>query len=725
MAEAPAAARLAAAPAGPRGERVGCATCGATVDALRAPRVALYGGTFRYFCSSGCREGYVPPIEAPPLAPAPRSPSAPAPPLPALPAAGPLPDDPAHAAPAPELGGLLLGMCVAGCLASLALALAGGAPAIATARLVIAAVALAALVAEYALAPRDAGDAHPLALLAAPVLATGGAGVARVSGGSPLESLLTLAAVVTGCAAAAAWALRRERRALVAGRERVERALGGWARREGASGEPVPALRLRPGEEITVAVGETVLADGRVTRGDAIVAPWLGAAVTEARAPGDPIVAGARVVEGELTLLVTAAGPDRAWYRLTCDPLRRADVHAEVVRAARLFAEPLAPFIAGGCALVGYAAGLEPSELALSAIGVQSALAASGVAGSVGVLTGGAVFALAARGVSYRSVEAFDAASRVTVAMIQARGTLLAGEPDLVGVHGLGRHDADDALALAAGAALGSDHPLDAALTSAARTRGIRPELLRGVERLPGFGVTATDARGRRVAVGSRTTLLGQAVGTGVAEPLVREAEAAGRTVILVAVDGHPAAVLSFQDAIRSGARAAIRHLLDAGIEPVLVGGDSRETCEAVGRALDIDHVRAEVPLHDRAEVVRHFTETGARVAVVGRTPRDDGALAAADVSVALGAAGGGGSDFGLSLASGEVRDAALALAVSRRARAEALVAVGLVLAPSALAGLTAALGMVPPVVCPVAGILGGAAALLRVRIVGRSLPAA
>src|SRR5262249_37694258 len=131
-------------------------------------------------------------------------------------------------------------------------------------------------------------------------------------------------------------------------------------------------------------------------------------------------------------------------------------------------------------------------------------------------------------------------------------------------------------------------------------------------------------------------------------------------------------------DGLRPGARAAVQHLLDAQIEPVLMSGDARETCEAIGRTLDIDHIRPEVLPSDRSAEVRRLIEAGTSVAVLGHSGADEMALGAADVAVALGAAGSTPGDFGVTLASDDVRDAALALALASRTRLEARVGLAL-----------------------------------------------
>ena len=189
-----------------------------------------------------------------------------------------------------------------------------------------------------------------------------------------------------------------------------------------------------------------------------------------------------------------------------------------------------------------------------------------------------------------------------------------------------------------------------------------------------------------------------------------------GRTVLLVALGGHLVGVMGLQDGLRPGARAAVQHLLDVGVEPVLLSGDARETCEAIGRALDIEHIRPEVLPGDRGDEVRRLAAGGATVAVVGRSPGDDVALAAADVSAALSSAGSSTAEWGVQLASDDVRDAAFAIRLAHRAKQEARLGLLLTVVPGLGASLGVAFALLPPAVAPLSAVMGTVAALFRLR---------
>ena len=232
-----------------------------------------------------------------------------------------------------------------------------------------------------------------------------------------------------------------------------------------------------------------------------------------------------------------------------------------------------------------------------------------------------------------------------------------------------------------------------------------------------GLGVTGLTAGGERLAVGSRALLLREKVSVAIADTRVSELEAEGRSVTLVATGGKLVGLVALQDGLRPGARAAVQRLLDARIEPVLLSGEARETCETIGRALDIDHIRPEVLPQDRGGEVRALSEGGHVVAVLGHPRADDGALGAAQVSVALEAAGGTPGEWGVALASNDVRDAARALSIATESRDRTKVAIALGLAPGGVVALGIALGLAPLALAPLVAFAGLAAAVVHARM--------
>lgn len=107
--------------------------------------------------------------------------------------------------------------------------------------------------------------------------------------------------------------------------------------------------------------------------------------------------------------------------------------------------------------------------------------------------------------------------------------------------------------------------------------------------------------------------------------------------MLYMAVDGQPAAVMAVADPVRDTSAKALRELHELGIRTVMVTGDNRRTAEAVGRAVEIDEVVAEVLPDGKVELVEKYKQDGKIVAMAGDGINDAPALAAADVGFAMG----------------------------------------------------------------------------------------
>ena len=702
-----------------------CTGCGAALDALRAGHVAVLDEQLAYFCTVACRLG--PSISA-------RRPRALPQSILAVAAASephastPRPravetEEPreAESSPGADASALLLATAgVAGTL-TVALVLVGSTPVVTGARVAVALVASLALAARAFAAPRGAEGVHPVVMAGGPLAATLVALVARVQGDPFASEAVSVAGVIVAVMAALVAATDRAFSDVEAERGWIARALALPGRRVSRDDVTLVASHeLRPGEALRVEQGEIAPVDLVVTRGTARVLPWLGASSEVERREGDAIVAGARIADGSVEGLASWTGHDRAWARLFFDPTRRADLRTQIARISRITAEQGALVAAGLAGLAAFANHAHLVEVLVTALAAHASLATPVVASVGGLHAVRGALAAARRGISYKNAAAFDAASRVTVAMFLARGTLLLGEPDVVEVEPTGPHDEARVLGWAAGAEATETHPLAIALARAVRHRAVLVDAVRSPLALAGLGVKAVTSTGEALLVGSRALMLEERVSIALFEGRVAELEGLGRTVLLVAVGGRLAGLVALQDGLRPGARAAVQHLLDVEVEPVLLSGDARETCETIARALDIDHVRPEVLPADRAGEVRRLVEAGARVAVIGRPAVESAALAAADVSVALGAAGASPSEWSIALADDDVRDAALSITLAHRTRAEAQTAVILAVAPGVIGALAVAFGFLPPVFAPLAGLVGGAVAMLHARATSR-----
>ncbi|MFZ1900876.1 MAG: HAD-IC family P-type ATPase, partial [Azonexus sp.] len=113
---------------------------------------------------------------------------------------------------------------------------------------------------------------------------------------------------------------------------------------------------------------------------------------------------------------------------------------------------------------------------------------------------------------------------------------------------------------------------------------------------------------------------------------------ATGKTVVVLEENGTVLALLAIADALRPTSRMAVERLRARGIRVVMLTGDNAATAAAIAREAGIDEFRAGILPGAKAAAVAELKAGGGLVAMVGDGINDAPALAAADVSFAIGA---------------------------------------------------------------------------------------
>ena len=461
--------------------------------------------------------------------------------------------------------------------------------------------------------------------------------------------------------------------------------------------ETVPAERVATGERLAVRPGERVPLDGVVREGSGAVdeSPITGESVPAEKEPGDEVYAGsineagyleveatapasestiARVVE-----LVEAANGEETRAERFVD--RFAAVYTPIVVVGAVATAALGPVLVGGGAETWFVRGLTLLVVACPCAFVIST--------PVSVVSG--VTAAARNGVLIKGGEHLEAAGDVDAVALDKTGTLTRGELSVTDVVPLGDRDPADVLACAAAIERRSEHPVAEAIVARdAETgdaaEGARPEsdeiAVTDFEALTGEGVRA-DLEGETHYAGKPSLFadLGFDLSHAHVRPdggVVRDPEAAeggrsgdadvaaaaescehgqyldltsetiprlqaeGKTVVLVGTETELKGVVAVADTVRPEAAWVVDRLHDLGVDRVaMLTGDNERTARAIGERVGVDEVRAELLPDEKVAAVRELAaETEGGVAMVGDGINDAPALAAADVGVAMGAAG-------------------------------------------------------------------------------------
>lgn len=272
-------------------------------------------------------------------------------------------------------------------------------------------------------------------------------------------------------------------------------------------------------------------------------------------------------------------------------------------------------------------------------------------------------------------------------------------------------------LRLAGGLEHASEHPIAQAIARAAATEtGPLPDV-ESFQNVPGKGVSGV-VEGHAVLVGREALLADWALS--LPSPLAdakAQAEASGRTAVLVAWDGEVRGLLVVADQVKPTSREAVARLRALGLEPVLLTGDNAAVAHAIADEVGIERVTAEVLPQDKVAVITALQAEGRVVAMVGDGVNDAAALAQADLGLSMGT----GTDAAIeasdiTLVRGDLRSAADAIRLSRTAFRTIRVNLFWAFAYNVAAIPLAALGLLSPM------IAGAAMALSSVFVVGNSL---
>ncbi len=403
----------------------------------------------------------------------------------------------------------------------------------------------------------------------------------------------------------------------------------------------VSVSALAVGDVVAIRPGERIPVDGSVTEGRSAVDEALvsGESVAIEKQAGDLVTSGTINGTGSLRVRVTATG-EQAFLGRMVRMVEQAQaaklpIQALVDRVTIWFVPTI--LLIGLVTLVAWRWGVGSDwSIALThavAVLIVACPCAMGLATPAAIIVG---TGRAARlGLLFRRGDALQALSRVRLVAFDKTGTLTEGRPNLAGVRLAGNLDEKDLLRLAGAVERDSEHPFARALVAAAKERTISLPVAERFEAIPGQGARAI-VDGRSICVGSARYM--DTLGIAMAGfKMLQPANDRGASLVYIAIDGRPAAVLELADTVRPTAAEAIGRLRTRGITVVLLTGDRTATAHAIARDLHIEQVTAEARPEDKLTVLRKFEESGP-IAFVGDGLNDAPALAAATVGIAIGA---------------------------------------------------------------------------------------
>ncbi|WP_037864439.1 heavy metal translocating P-type ATPase [Streptomyces sp. NRRL S-340] len=431
----------------------------------------------------------------------------------------------------------------------------------------------------------------------------------------------------------------------------------------------VPVSALAVGDRFVVRPGEKVATDGTVVEGtSAVDASMLtGESVPADVGVGDAVTGATVNAGGRLVVEATRVGTDTQLARMAKLVEDAQNGKAQVQRLADRISAVFVPvvlLIAAGTLLAWLTAtgDVTASFTAAVAVLIIACPCALGLATPTALMVG--TGRGAQLGILIKGPEVLESTRRVDTVVLDKTGTVTTGRMTLQEVYAAEGTDEKRLLRLAGALEHASEHPVARAVAAGAEERVGPLPAAEHFENVPGRGVRGR-VEGHEVAVGRLFPDLPEEV-----DRARREAEASGRTAVVVGWDGVARGVVAVADAVKESSAEAVRQLRALGLRPVLLTGDNRPVAESVARAVGIDagDVIAEVLPEDKVEAVRRLQAEGRTVAMVGDGVNDAAALATADLGLAMGTGTDAAIEAGdLTLVRGDLRVAADAIRLSRR----------------------------------------------------------
>ena len=412
--------------------------------------------------------------------------------------------------------------------------------------------------------------------------------------------------------------------------------------RDGAEVE-VPVEEVRVDELVVVRPGGRIPVDGVVTDGRSSVdeSALTGESLPVEKGPGDKVAAASINKSGSFTFRALRVGEDTTLAQMIRLVEEAASSKAPIAKLADKVAGIFVPTVIAIAVITAIvwllATGGDVTRALTAGVAVLviSCPCALGLATPVAIMVGTGKGA--ENGILIKSAEALETLHTIGAVVLDKTGTLTQGKPVVTDCRMAEEVTEEELLCVAASLEQPSEHPLAEAILTEAQARNIPLVQVADFLATPGRGISAT-LHGAPVLAGNRAMLEEAGIGLG---PFAAQAEALaqeGKTPLFFAESGKLLGIVAVADTPKPTSAEAVAGFQAMGIDVIMLTGDNRRTAEAVGKALKVDRVIAEVLPQDKEKTVAELQAQGKRVAMVGDGINDAPALARADVGIAIGA---------------------------------------------------------------------------------------
>lgn len=407
----------------------------------------------------------------------------------------------------------------------------------------------------------------------------------------------------------------------------------------------VPLSEVKIGDLLKVKPGEKIPVDGKIIEGNSVVDGSMitGEPIPVEKNIDDQVTSG--TINGNQVFIMKAekVGDETLLskiIKMVNDASRsRAPIQKLTDKVAKVFV-PAVIFIAVITFILWQILGPEGQKTLFAFVNAVAVLivacpCALGLATPMSLMVG--IGKGAKNGILIKNAEALELMNQVNVLITDKTGTLTEGKPSLEYIQTINQSDQDLILKLAYSLNQNSEHPLSSAVIKKAKDQNISAEKVEKFENISGKGVKGI-VDGKKVYLGNENLLVSNKIQ--IPEELklkATEIQSKAHTISYIAQENEVLGFLSFTDKIKESSKKAVQHLLNEGIDVIMMTGDNENTAKAVADELGIKHFKANCLPEHKLNEVKKLQQQGKTVAMTGDGINDSPALAQANIGIAMG----------------------------------------------------------------------------------------
>ena len=419
----------------------------------------------------------------------------------------------------------------------------------------------------------------------------------------------------------------------------------------------VPLFKIQKDDLILIKPGDRIPVDGIIVNGDTNADESLitGESLPKSKTIGDFVVSGSLNIDGSIWVKTVKIESESMLSKiinlLEDTQLNQSKIQTIVDKVSEIFVSTI--ILIAAVTLIAWK--LNGTDWEISIINAVSVLViacpcALGLATPTALVVGRGL--AARKGILIKDADVFESTKEIKVVVFDKTGTLTAGQPAHIEtkISKLSPFSKQELFNIIWSIQKNSTHPFARAIENIKGLSNFDSISTEQIKLIPGKGIQGTLPDGQIIFIGSKKWLIDLGISFSEFEAELNSSHLEGLSEVWIGSSKQDSvlAVQYFDDPIRPESFLTIHELQKLGLSTILLTGDKQEVAARVSGKLKMNSYIAEVLPEDKLTHILAIREKYGKVAMIGDGINDAPALAAADLSMAM----GGGTEVAIGASS-------------------------------------------------------------------------